>query len=259
MNKTGQYIQQRKDVLSIYFTAEYPKEGDTQSVLLALQDAGTDVIEVGIPYSDPLADGPVIQQSGQQALHNGFTIAQLFKDLEAVRDQVTMPLIPMGYFNTVLSFGVHDFMDKCQQLAIDTLILPDLPIDVYELEYQEVFQEYGVSPVFLITPQTSVERIRKIDNLSEAFIYVVADNSITGNKGSFSPAQLEYFKRIQNLELTTPLMIGFGISDNQTFIQACKHANGAIIGSAYIRALTEDHDINRATQQFINAVKAEQL
>lgn len=255
MNKTGQYIQENKGLLSIYFTADYPKKGDTADIILALQKGGAGMIEVGIPFSDPLADGPVIQQSSQQALQNGFQVEGLIKDMEAISAEVNIPLVPMGYFNTVLAYGLEKFLSRCQKLGIDTVILPDLPLDIYESTYAKVFDKYGVALVFLITPQTSPQRIEKIDRLSHAFIYVVADNSITGSKQGFSQDQLAYFERIKSLSLSVPLMIGFGISSNETYRQACEYAQGAIIGSAYIKALSAGGDVKSATTQFIHTIK----
>jgi len=255
MNKTGQNIRSGSDLLSIYITSDYPEKGDTTKLILALQDAGVDMIEVGIPYSDPLADGPVIQESSQQALANGFSVNGLFDDLLSIKSEVRIPLIPMGYFNTMLRFGLERFLSKCQALDIDTVIIPDLPLDLYEAKYATLFREKGVHPVFLISPQTSEERIRKIDTLSEAFIYVVADNSITGSKSGISKSQLEYFERIKKMELKNPTIIGFGISDNASFTNACQYANGAIIGSAFIRSLSAEGFINEHVKRFIDGVR----
>jgi tryptophan synthase alpha chain len=255
MNKTGTYIETRKDILSIYVTSDYPSKGDTTKTILALQSAGVDIIEVGIPFSDPLADGPVIQDSSMKSLENGFTLDGLFEDLESINEQISIPLVPMGYFNTVLAYGIERFLDRCHSLAIDTVILPDLPVDYYQSHYQSLFKEKGVCPVFLITPRSTEERIRKIDVLSEAFIYVVADNSITGAKKGMSDGQLEYFERINAMSLNSPTIIGFGISDQQTFETACRHANGAIIGSAFIRAVTKEGELKDKVESFIKSVK----
>lgn len=255
MNRTGQYIQTGSNLLSIYITSNYPSKGDTTKTILALQASGVDLIEVGVPFSDPLADGPVIQESSMRALENGFTLDGLFADLDSIQEQVNIPLVPMGYFNTVLSYGVDRFLSRCQSLGIDTVILPDLPVDYYQSHYRTQFQEKGVSPVFLITPRSSDERIRMIDNLSEAFIYVVADNSITGAKKGMSDGQLEYFERIQAMELKSPTIIGFGISDQKTFETASRYAKGAIIGSAFIRAVSKEGKLEDTIQSFIESIK----
>ena len=255
MNKTAQYITSKKDSLSVYFTAEYPKKNSTKEVILALQNAGADLLEVGIPFSDPLADGPVIQKSSTQALENGFTLEQLFSDLEDIKNEVKIPLVLMGYFNTLLAYGVENFLKKCKSLNIDSVIFPDLPAVVYEKDYQKLFKKYGVSLVFLITPQTSKERIEMINNLSEAFIYIVADNSITGNKGELSTAQMDYFKRMKAYDFKVPLMIGFGISDHNSYKNACEYAHGVIIGSAFIQAIKDSNNIQESVQQFVKSIK----
>lgn len=255
MNKTAQYIKSKKDSLSVYFTAEYPTKGSTKEVILALQESGADLIEVGIPFSDPLADGPVIQKSSTQALENGFTLDQLFYDLEEIHSQVKIPLVLMGYFNTLLAYGIENFLKKCKLLSIDTVIFPDLPADVYENNYQKLFKKYGVSLVFLVTPQTTADRIAKINNLSEAFIYIVADNSITGKKGEFSSAQLDYFKKMYSFEFKVPLMIGFGISNHQSYKAACKYANGVIIGSAFIHSIANTENLKQSIYNFVKSIK----
>jgi len=191
MNKTKTYLENRKNILSIYFTAEFPTKGSTQDILKSLAQSGADMIEIGIPFSDPLADGPVIQKSSKQALENGFKLDNLFGDIEAVFREIEIPLALMGYFNTVLAYGMEKFLKKCKALEIDTLILPDLPPEVYEKNHARLFEKYEVSPVFLITPQTPPERLAYINNLSKAFIYAVSDNSITGAKSGFSIAQID--------------------------------------------------------------------
>lgn len=251
MNKTSDYIKDKKEVLSVYFTAEYPTKGDTRKVILSLQEAGVDMIEVGIPFSDPLADGPVIQHSSTVALQNGFTVDGLLADLELIRGEVYIPLVPMGYFNTFLQYGVERFLSRCRGLKIDTIIIPDLPPDIYEKQYRAMFNTYGVSPVFLITPQTTDERITYISTLSEAFVYAVADNSITGNNRDISEGQVQYFEKISRLGLSQPVMIGFGISTGEHFRTACQYADGAIIGSAFIRALGAGGKLEESIQAFV--------
>ncbi|MFC2175975.1 tryptophan synthase subunit alpha [Bacteroidota bacterium] len=255
MNQTGKYIASKSNLLSIYMTCGYPELNNTSETILALQHAGADLIEVGIPYSDPLADGPVIQASSKEALDNGFSVDGLFKDLHSIKTRINIPLVPMGYFNTVLKYGIERFLDQCVSLNIDTVILPDLPLDLYEKNYAQVFRSKGVHPVFLISPKTPDERIRKIDTLTDAFIYIVADNSITGAKGDMSDAQIAYFQRIANMNLKNPTLIGFGIADNKSFTNACKHANGAIIGSAFIKAIGEKGRIDEKVHQFVSGIR----
>jgi tryptophan synthase alpha chain len=255
MNKVRQLLENQSNNLSIYFTSEFPHKGTTQEIIMALCEAGANLIEVGIPFSDPLADGVVIQKSSQKALENGFTVDGLFADIaQLVGKTQNVPLLLMGYFNTVLVYGVERFLQKCQQVSIDTLILPDLPFEVYERQYKHLFAQYEVSLVFLITPQTSEERIRHIDSLEGAFIYAVADNSITGKTGQFSDKQLAYLQRIQAMSLQTPILVGFGISDKATFDTVCQYTKGAIIGSAYIRALENAPNLQEATQKFVRTI-----
>ena len=255
MNKTAQHIKNNKDSLSVYFTAEYPTKGSTKEVILALQESGVNLLEVGIPFSDPLADGPVIQKSSMQALENGFTLEQLFSDLEDIKNEVKIPLVLMGYFNTLLAYGVENFLKKCKSLNIDSVIFPDLPADVYQKNYQRLFKKYGVSLVFLVTPQTTDDRLQMINDLSEAFIYVVADNSITGKKGEFSVAQLDYFKRMKDFDFKVPLVIGFGISNHKAYKTACEFADGVIIGSAFIQSIANTKNIKQSVGEFVKLIK----
>ncbi len=239
MNKIQEKLQEDKKLLSIYFTAGYPKLDDTVTIIKNLEEAGVDMIEIGLPFSDPLADGPTIQASSTQALKNGMTTELLFDQLKKIRDSVTIPLIIMGYFNPMLQYGVEEFCQKCQEIGIDGLIIPDLPVDVYHDEYQAIFEKYGLINVFLITPQTSDERIRFIDSISNGFIYMVSSASTTGAKTGFGDEQTNYFKRIANMNLKNPQIVGFGISNNETFLQATESTKGAIIGSAFIKNLSK--------------------
>lgn len=238
MNRINQKLQEDKKLLSIYFTAGYPNINDTVTVIQNLEKSGVDMIEIGLPFSDPLADGPTIQASSTKALHNGMTSEHLFEQLKDVRKTVSIPLIIMGYFNPMLQYGVEEFCKKCQQVGIDGLIIPDLPVDVYHDNYQSIFEKYGLINVFLITPQTSDERIRYIDSVSNGFIYMVSSASVTGSQSGFGDVQTDYFERIANMNLDNPQIVGFGISNNETFTQATKHAKGAIIGSAFVKHLT---------------------
>ncbi len=240
MNRIKQKLQEDHKLLSIYFTAGYPSLDDTVPIIEALEHAGVDMIEIGLPFSDPLADGPTIQESSTAALQNGMTTALLFEQLKDIREKVTLPLIIMGYFNPVLQYGVEAFCKKCQKIGIDGLILPDLPFDVYQEEYEVIFEKYGLLNTFLITPQTSDARIRKIDNASDGFIYMVSSASTTGAKSGFGTAQQGYFDRIASLKLKNPQIIGFGISNAATFQAATAKAKGAIIGSAFIKHLTQN-------------------
>ncbi len=238
MNRIHKKLQEDKKLLSIYFTAGYPQINDTVSIIEDLEKSGVDMIEIGLPFSDPLADGPTIQASSTQALKNGMTTNLLFEQLKDIRKSVSIPLIIMGYFNPVLQYGVEAFCKKCQEIGIDGLILPDLPVDVYAEEYKDIFEAYGLINVFLITPQTSNERIHYIDSVSDGFIYMVSSASTTGAKSGFGDEQTEYFKRIANLNLKNPQIVGFGISNNDTFTQATTYAKGAIIGSAFIKHIS---------------------
>lgn len=253
MNRIQEKLKQNKKLLSIYFTAGYPKLDDTVEILQQLQQSGVDMVEIGLPFSDPLADGPTIQASSQAALKNGMTTERLFEQLKDVRKTVSMSLIIMGYFNPVLQYGVENFCKKCKGVGIDGLILPDLPLAEYEEHYAGIFKKYGLINVFLITPQTSEERIGQIDAASEGFIYMVSSASVTGNSSGFGTEQTEYFKRITSLSLTSPQIVGFGINNSATFQQATKHAKGAIIGSAFIKMLS-DKGLS-GISDFINSIR----
>jgi|TARA_B110000305_G_C19319934_1_gene578407 tryptophan synthase alpha chain len=228
-----------KKVLSIYFTAGYPEKEDTTKVLQQLQDSGVDLVEIGLPFSDPLADGPTIQDSSTTALKNGMSTQLLFDQLKDIRKSIHIPLIVMGYFNPMLQYGVDAFLKECAQIGIDGIIMPDLPLAEYKQHYAAMYEKYGIKNIFLITPQTSDARIREIDKASDSFIYLVSTASVTGSKSGFGPEQEAYFERIANMKLKNPLVVGFGIHDAHTFTQATKHTSGAIIGSAFIKTITE--------------------
>ena len=260
MNRIDQAFEKKgNDLLNIYFTAGYPEFDSTVSILEALENGGADVIEIGMPFSDPVADGPTIQDSNQVALENGMTIAKLFEQLKDFREKVTVPVVLMGYINPVLQYGLDDFCAKCQEVGIDGLILPDLPMHEYLTAYKSTFEQYGLYNIFLITPQTSETRIKEIDGNSNGFIYMVSSASVTGAKKGVSDSQVTYFERIKTLGLKNPTMIGFGISDNDSFKKACAYANGAIIGSAFINLLTKLHhkkaDLKEGVGEFVNQVK----
>ncbi|MFC0606025.1 tryptophan synthase subunit alpha [Winogradskyella pulchriflava] len=240
MNRINQKLKEDKKILSIYFTAGYPAINDTATIIKNLEKNGVDMIEIGLPFSDPLADGPTIQASSTAALKNGMTTEKLFEQLKDIRQTVSIPLIIMGYFNPMLQYGIENFCKICQEVGIDGLIIPDLPVDVYNEQYKAIFEAYGLINVFLITPQTSDERIRYIDSVSNGFIYMVSSASTTGAKVGFGNEQTEYFERIANMNLKNPQIVGFGISNNETFTQATKYAKGAIIGSAFVKHVTNE-------------------
>jgi tryptophan synthase alpha chain len=237
MNRIQSALEQDNKLLSIYFTAGFPSLNDTVSILKQLEQEGVDMIELGLPFSDPLADGPTIQESSTQALRNGMTTDKLFEQLKDVRKHVSVPLIVMGYFNPMMQYGVERFCKRCQEVGIDGLIIPDLPVDVYHENYQKLFQQYGLLNMFLITPQTPEERIRFIDKVSEGFIYMVSSAATTGAQSSFGDVQTEYFKRIGAMKLNAKLLVGFGISNAETYQAAVANSKGAIIGSAFIKHL----------------------
>lgn len=238
MNRINHTLNKDKKLLSIYFTAGYPKPEDTVQIIQELEKSGVDFIEIGLPFSDPLADGPTIQESSTSALKAGMTTNKLFEQLKDIRKSVNIPLIIMGYFNPILQYGVEKFCEKCQQIGIDGLIIPDLPVDVYNEQYRSIFEDYGLINIFLITPQTSNERIQYIDSVSNGFIYMVSSASVTGSTKGFGDETREYFRRISAMELKNPQIIGFGINDSETFEQATEYAGGAIIGSAFVKHLT---------------------
>ena len=240
MNRINEKLSEGKKLLSIYFTAGYPALDDTVTIIKELEKNGVDLIEIGLPFSDPLADGPTIQASSTAALQNGMNTELLFEQLKDIREQVSIPLIIMGYFNPIFQYGVEAFCKRCQELGIDGLILPDLPLDVYLEEYADTFKKYGLLNIFLITPQTSDARIRKIDGASDGFIYMVSSASTTGAKEGFGAEQNNYFDHIASLHLKNPQIVGFGISNAHTFQRATKSSSGAIIGSAFIKNLAEN-------------------
>lgn len=252
-----QELFRRKEntVLNIYCTAGYPQLDSTMAVMKSLQQNGADMIELGMPYSDPLADGPVIQESGAVALQNGMTIRTLFEQLKPMRSDagIMVPVILMGYLNPVLQYGFERFCADASACGVDGLILPDLPVREFETEYAPIIRRYGLDFIFLITPETSGERIRKIDTLSTGFIYAVSSSSTTGKDKDFSAVE-SYLHRLQQMQLENPVLVGFGIKDRDTFQSACKYASGAIIGSAYIHALNESREIEKTTKKFMEMV-----
>ena len=253
MNRINQIFERRENLLSIYFTAGFPRIDDTVKIIKELDKSQVDIIEIGLPFSDPLADGPTIQKSSEKALSNGMTTNLLFDQLKDLRKISDIPVVIMGYFNPILQYGIEKFCSNCKDVGIDGLIIPDLPADIFKKNYKIIFEKYKLNMMFLITPQTSNERINLIDDLSKGFIYMVSSYSVTGAKDSFDKYQIEYFKRIKKLNLSNPLLIGFGISNKKTFQAACQNSNGAIIGSAYIKYI-ENHGVSR-TRDFIKLIK----
>ena len=256
-NRIANAFASKHNLLNTYFTAGYPSLHDTLPLAEALVAAGADILEIGMPFSDPLADGPVIQGSSTVALSNGMNLPVLFAQLQGLRAALpTTPVLLMGYLNPVLQFGVEAFLKNAAEVGVDGLILPDLPLDEYEEFYHPLFQKYGVKAVFLITPQTSEARIRRLDALSEAFLYLVSGPGTTG--GTTLPdavAQAQYFERIAGMNLTTPRLIGFGMADKTGFDRACGHAEGAIIGSALIQALKDVDDAPAAAARFVRGIR----
>jgi tryptophan synthase alpha chain len=242
-------------ILNVYCTAGYPELESTIPVMKSLQSSGADLIELGMPYSDPLADGPVIQQSSAVALANGMTIATLFAQLKNFRHEIQVPVILMGYLNPVLQYGFEKFCADAAEAGIDGLILPDLPEYEFETLYGPVIKKYGLDFIFLVTPETTGERVKKLDRLSSGFLYAVSSSSTTGSDKQMQSVE-EYLKRLQSYGLRNPVLVGFGVKDKASFDAACAYANGAIIGSAYIRSLENVTDIQSATVNFLKDVLA---
>jgi tryptophan synthase alpha chain len=256
MNRITQLFNSgKKDILSVYFTAGYPSLNDTFRTITELEKRGVDLIEIGIPFSDPIADGPVIQKSGSKALLNGMTLKLIFEQLKEIREYAKVPLVLMGYINPILRMGVETFLDNAARIGIDGVIIPDLPPEEYNEKYRELFEKAGIFNNFLITPQTPVDRLKQIDEWSKGFIYMVSTASTTGSRDSFDEKQLEYFKRVDDLKLKTPRLIGFGISNRTTFGQACRFSNGAIIGSAFIEAMGENGSLAQKVQLFLETIR----
>jgi tryptophan synthase alpha chain len=254
MSRIGELFR-RKDqrVLSVYCTAGFPRLDSTLEVMRALESAGADLIELGMPYSDPLADGPVIQASSTRALENGMSIARLFDQLKDMRRDVTVPVLLMGYMNPILQYGFGRFCSAASAAGVDGLILPDLPIFEFETEYGPVIRQHGLDFVFLVTPETSDPRIRKVDALSTGFLYAVSSSSTTGGNKDMGD-QEAYFRRLSEMKLRNPVLVGFGVRDRSSFGAACRHTQGAIIGTAYIRAIESATDIGKTTKEFLGSV-----
>jgi len=249
------FQEKRNNIISVYFTAGYPTLDATVPTLQALQTAGVDMVEVGIPFSDPIADGETIQLSSQKAIENGMKLSVLFEQLANIRQTVQIPLVAMGYLNPILQYGIEKFCAACAKVGINGVIVPDMPMQEYLDEYKPIFEKYNLLNTFLITPQTSDERIRLIDQETKGFIYMVSSASVTGAKQGISTEQVAYFERVRAMQLKNPTVIGFGISNKATFDTACQYANGAIIGSAFVKAVSKNGDLQQNIREFIDGIQ----
>ncbi len=257
MNRLNNLFETKKNkLLSIYFTAGYPALNTTVEIAAALEKAGADFLEIGFPYSDPVADGPIIQNSSQRALENGMTLNQLFEELKELRSKVSIPVMLMGYVNPIVQYGVENFCKKATEVGVDGLIVPDLPIYEYEKLYAGIFKKYELSNIFMVTPQTSTERIRKIDELSNSFVYLLSSSTITGVNLKLSDAIEGYYQRIKDMNLKNPTIFGFGITNHSSFKKACEYANGAIVGTAFVKLLNEDNYLEKIPE-FIKSIKTD--
>jgi tryptophan synthase alpha chain len=257
MNRIEKMFDNKKqNILSVYFTAGFPSLHDTVSIMKSLQDAGVDMIELGIPYSDPLADGPVIQASSTIALANGMTIRRLFDQIKDFRKEIRLPVLLMGYMNPILQYGFENFCRDAENTGVDGIILPDLPIYEFEKEFGSIIKKYNLDFVFLVTPETEELRVRKLDENSSGFLYAVSSSSTTGKSAALDE-QEKYFRKLSSMKLKNPVLIGFGIRDKSGFTKACSYANGAIIGTAFIKILenTSGADIPDRINDFINSIK----
>ena len=254
MKRIKEAFDKKKDgLLSIFITAGYPNLNDTIEVLKELEANGVDMVELGIPFSDPMADGPVIQEASEVAIANGMTLKLLFEQLKDLREHVSIPVLLMGYLNPVMQYGYEEFCKSCQEVGVDGVILPDLPLYEYEEEYKDLFESHGLANVFLVTPETAPERIHKLDDLSNGFLYLVSSSSTTGKKDGID-GTTEYFERVQNMTLKSPTLIGFNIKDAKSYQTACAYSEGAIIGSAFIKAINGS-DLKDSIKGFITNVR----
>jgi len=256
MNRIQKLFAEKKTgILNVFYTAGFPNLKDTVNIAQSLEQAGVDIIEIGIPFSDPIADGPVIQESNKVALENGMTLKVLLQQVKEVRANVNLPIILMGYINPIMQYGIEKFCKDSAAAGVDGVILPDMPMDVYQAEYKSMFELYKLSNTFLISPTTSEKRIRQIDSATNGFIYAVSSSSTTGAKQGFNEEQEAYFKKLQSMKLKNPFLIGFGISNHQTFSKACEYASGAIVGSAFITLLRDSKDRKGDIQRFVNELR----
>jgi tryptophan synthase alpha chain len=247
------FSKKQKNLLSIFFTAGYPKKNDTSGIINSLEEAEVDLIEIGIPFSDPISDGPIIQFSNNTSIENGVSLKSIFDDLKILKEYSRIPKLLMGYFNPVLQYGIVQFCKDCNASGVDGVIIPDLPADEFEANYKNIFEKYGIHFIFLVSPLTSVERLKKIEELSTSFIYAVSTNSITGGTSNFN-SQKNYFNRL-NKNLSKPFLIGFGVNDKESNQIACKYANGAIVGSSFIKVLSKSGEMGDNIKEFIQSIK----
>lgn len=252
---TDLFTRDNKNILSVFYTAGFPKLEDTITIAHELEKAGADIIEIGIPFSDPVADGPTIQESNKIALANGMSVKLLLEQVKTIRKTVNLPIILMGYLNPVMQYGVEKFIRDAAQAGVDGLILPDMPLYEYEEQYKEFFESENLCNTFLISPTTSDERIRKIDAASSGFIYAVSSSSTTGAKGDFTADQVSYFEKLQSMKLKNPYLIGFGISNRDTFSKASQYSAGAIVGSAFIQLLKASTNLALDVDGFVKSLK----
>jgi tryptophan synthase alpha chain len=256
MNRIDKLFNSKKsNILSVFFTAGFPSLQDTVVIAQQLEKSGVDMIEIGIPFSDPIADGPTIQQSNKVALDNGMSVKLLLEQVKEIRKTVSIPIILMGYLNPVLQYGIEKFCKEASVNGVDGLILPDMPLDEYVADYKQLMDSLNLFTAFLISPTTSEERIKNIDEISKGFIYAVSSSSTTGSKNDFSVEQEMYFKKLQSLKLKNPFLIGFGISNHQTFSKACTYGVGAIIGSAFINLLKDSNDKRNDINHFVKSIR----
>jgi len=248
------FTQKNKNILSVYFTAGYPQIDDFEKILIGLSASGVDLVEIGVPFSDPLADGPTIQQCNLQAIANGMTLHKILSKLKDVQQQVSIPTVIMSYLNPILNYGIEAFCKDCNAAGVSGVIIPDLPPYLFKLKYEVIFTKYNIHNIFLITPQSSDERILQIDAWSNSFIYFVAEKGITGSIGQFSDAQMQYFERIQSLNLQAPILAGFGIASHAHFLKIANYFNGAIVGSAFLRYLAENKPTDASIKKFVDSL-----
>lgn len=252
---TDLFEKKKNNILSVFYTAGFPTLDSTVLIAETLEKSGADIIEIGIPYSDPIADGPTIQESNKVALDNGIKLSLILDNVKAIRKSVKIPIILMGYINPVMQYGVEKFAKDASAAGVDGVILPDLPINAYIDEYKKLFESVNLSNTFLISPTTSEERIRKIDDITDGFIYAVSASSVTGAKNDFATQQLDYFKKLQAMKLKNPYLIGFGISNHETFAKASTFGAGAIVGSAFINVLKNSTNVATDVAAFVNSLR----
>lgn len=256
MNRIEKMFNNKKNnILSIYFTAGYPELNDMPEIISELDKSGVDMIEIGMPFSDPVADGPVIQRSSEKALKNGMTLNLLFEQLARVREITDIPLILMGYINPIYKYGIENFLHKCSETGIDGTIIPDLPVEEYIHSYESLFNKNKILNIFLVSPQSPEDRIIYLDRIAKGFLYIVSTSATTGGTNIFDDSQVAYFRKFDDLNLKTPRLIGFGISNKMTYDQACRYSNGVIIGSAFIRSLDQNGSFPEKIKAFVKKIR----